>query len=245
MVTMPIQYQPAGDQSILVQFGNEINEHNNAMVRSFAHLVESQSGEAWGEVILGYTTVLVHYNPLAISFHEAVEQFGKWESELAEVALPASRVVEIPVVYGGQFGPDLEDVAVHNGLSSDEVMQIHASKEYLVYFLGFTPGFPFLGGMSEKIATPRLQSPRVSIPAGSVGIANNQTGIYPVSSPGGWRLVGRTPLRFYDPVGDPPFLLQAGDYLRFVKIDSDQYHNIKQQVDKNMYVPVIRVARGS
>jgi inhibitor of KinA len=242
---MKTQYKPAGDQSILVQFGTEINEQINTKVRRFAHLVESQSGEAFGEVILGYTTVLVHYNSLAISYPEVVQQFKKWENEWSETDLPASRVIEIPVVYGAQYGPDLEDVAAHNALSSDEVIKIHSSKDYLVYFLGFTPGFPFLGGMSEKIATPRLQSPRVSIPAGSVGIANNQTGIYPVSSPGGWRLIGRTPLRFYDPMSDPPFLLQPGDYLRFVIIEADQYDDIKDQVDKNTYAPVISVSRGS
>lgn len=242
---MELQYKPAGDQCILLQFGNEIDEHINAKVRSFAHMVERYSGRKYGEVILGYTTLLVHYNPLFISFQEAVEEFKEWENQLLEINLPASRIVEIPVVYGGEFGPDLKDVAFHNHLSCEEVIKIHSSKDYLVYFLGFTPGFPFLGGMSEKIATPRLQSPRISIPAGSIGIANKQTGIYPVSSPGGWRLVGQTPLRFYDPLGDSPFLLLPGDYLQFVIIDPDQYYIIKEKVDHNTYEPVKRVVRGS
>jgi inhibitor of KinA len=240
---MKIQYKLAGDQSILVRFGDEINEVVNANVRSFAHLVESYTREGFGEVILGYTTVLVHYNPLLISYHEALKQFQEWEEQLADVELPAPRVVEVPVVYGGEFGPDLEDVAAYNKLTPEEVIQIHSSKDYLVYFLGFTPGFPFLGGMSEKIATPRLESPRISIPGGSVGIANKQTGIYPVSSPGGWRLVARTPLRFYDPSNDPPFLLQPGDFLRFVVIDGDKYRQINEQVDQKTYIPIVHTRR--
>ncbi|HET7615855.1 MAG TPA: 5-oxoprolinase subunit PxpB, partial [Bacillales bacterium] len=152
-------------------------------------------------------------------------------------SIPASQIVEIPTAYGGEWGPDLKDVAEHNGLTPDEVVAIHSGSEYLVYFLGFTPGFPFLGGMSEKIATPRLSSPRVSIPGGSIGIAENQTGIYPVSSPGGWRLIGQTPLQLYHHEKEKPFLLEPGDYVKFKPVEGDEFERIKEEVRAGKYEP--------
>jgi inhibitor of KinA len=147
-------------------------------------------------------------------------------------------VVSIPVCYGGAFGPDLDFVAGHNKLSVQEVIDIHTSRPYQVYMLGFTPGFPYLGGMSERIAAPRLAQPRVAIPAGSVGIAGSQTGIYPIESPGGWQLIGRTPLRLFDPGSATPFLFAAGNYLRFTAIDADAFLEIRQQVESGSYAPV-------
>ncbi|HHY76979.1 MAG TPA: 5-oxoprolinase subunit PxpB, partial [Clostridiales bacterium] len=146
-----------------------------------------------------------------------------------------AKVVEIPTIYGGEYGPDIEFVAQHNNLTVDEVIEIHSSRNYLIYMLGFTPGFPYLGGMSEKIETPRLKTPRTKIPAGSVGIAGKQTGIYPIDSPGGWQLIGRTPVKLYDPLADPPVLLNAGDYVRFVPIDEKEYKSILKQVEENKY----------
>jgi len=134
---------------------------------------------------------------------------------------PATRtVITIPVSYGGEFGPDLEFVATYNGMIEDEVVPAHTSTSYLVYMLGFTPGFPYLGGMSERIAASRLELPRVNIPAGFVGIAGKQTGIYPIESPGGWRQIGRTPLRLFDPMAEHPFLVASGDYLQFRRAKS-------------------------
>lgn len=184
--------------------------------------------------------MLVHYDPMVFTYSEVVAELEKLVEEASTATLPPARLIEIPTVYGDKWGPDLEDVAKYNGLTPEEVISIHSNADYLVYFLGFTPGFPFLGGMSEKIATPRLPTPRISIPAGSVGIANNQTGLYPTESPGGWRLIGRTPLRFYDPSWEQPFLLQAGDYVRFVPIDEEEYLAIEAEVKENRYVPVIR-----
>src|SRR5699024_980827 len=144
-------------------------------------------------------------------------------------------VVEIPVLYGSEWGPDLVDVAEINNLTEDEVINIHTEPSYLVYFLGFTPGFPFLGGMSEKIITPRLPNPRMRIRAGSVGIANNQTGIYPVSSPGGWRLIGHTPIPLYDSKKEWPFLLSPGDKLKFKSVTKEEYAEIVNRLQKNEY----------
>ena len=141
-----------------------------------------------------------------------------------DAALVEDDIVTIPVCYGGQFGPDLDDVAAHTGLAPREVIALHSEPLYLVYMIGFTLGFPYLGGMDPRIATPRLTTPRTVVPAGSVGIAGNQTGVYPSASPGGWRLIGRTPLRLADPSADPPCLLRAGNRIRFVPIDEPTYY---------------------
>jgi len=162
----------------------------------------------------------------------------------SSAASDTARIITIPVSYGGEFGPDLEFVAKHNSITEDEVVAIHTSIPYLVYMLGFAPGFPYLGGMSERIATPRLASPRVKIPAGSVGIAGKQTGIYPLESPGGWQLIGRTPLTLFDPLAKNPFVFAAGDYLQFTAIKMDEYVALKEQVASGNYAPVARsVAR--
>jgi len=145
-------------------------------------------------------------------------------------------VTEVPTIYGNEYGPDLEFVAKHNGLTPEEVVQIHAGTAYLIYMLGFMPGFVYLGGMSPKIATPRLETPRIKIPGGSVGIAGSQTGIYPAESPGGWQLIGRTPLKLFDPYRQPPALLQAGNYVTFVSITPQEFARIKGEVEQGTCV---------
>ncbi|HET7627763.1 MAG TPA: 5-oxoprolinase subunit PxpB [Bacillales bacterium] len=242
---MKFRYQPAGDQSILVEVSRQDDEETNAKIRSLSKLVEEEQVSGFGETILGYRTLLVTYDPLQLTFAEAVRKLKSLEREMKEVELPKTRVIEIPIVYGGENGPDLEAVAEHNQLTPQEVITIHSSPEYLVYFLGFTPGFPFLGGMSEKLATPRLSNPRVSIPGGSVGIAEGQTGIYPVKSPGGWRLIGRTPLALYDPGKANPFLLEAGDYVKFKPIRQREFESIVHEVETGEYEPVISVKGGN
>ena len=155
---------------------------------------------------------------------------------LDQTDLPPSDVLEIPVLYGGEAGPDLEFVAQHAGKTPEEVIRIHSAPEYLIYMLGFTPGFTYLGGMSEEIAAPRLTAPRVKIPAGSVGIAGAQTGVYPIDSPGGWQLIGRTPVRMYDPDRETPILPQAGQYIHFYPIDQAEYDRIAAQEAAGGYV---------
>ena len=152
-----------------------------------------------------------------------------------KVEIPPSDVLEIPVLYGGEMGPDLAFVAQNAGISEEEVVKIHTSTEYLIYMLGFTPGFTYLGGMSDKIATPRLKQPRVKIPAGSVGIAGKQTGVYPVDSPGGWQLIGRTPVKMYDPDREVPILPQAGQYIKFKAVSQAEYDKIAEEVAKGTY----------
>lgn len=232
---MVIQYKPAGDMCLIMEFENEISTKVNSKVRSMYLAIEKSSLAGVEEVIPTYRSLLIHYNPLEVTGDDLIKELQGIEARLQEIELPKPKVVEIPTLYGGDFGPDLEFVAEHNGLSKEEVINIHSQEKYLIYMLGFTPGFPYLGGMPNKIATPRLENPRVRIPAGSVGIAGSQTGIYPIESPGGWRLIGQTPLKLFNPESTPHFLLQAGDYLQFTPIDEEEYHRIKNQVLNDKY----------
>ena len=145
------------------------------------------------------------------------------------------KVWEIPVLYGGELGPDFSYVAEHAGISGEELIRLHSEKDYLVYMLGFLPGFTYLGGLEEKLHTPRLENPRVKIPAGSVGIGGSQTGVYPVDSPGGWQLIGRTPVKMYDPEKQDPILVQAGEYIHFYPITDSEYARISEAVASGNY----------
>ena len=165
---------------------------------------------------------------MIIAFQQLAAMVEKRLADMQTVTLPSPRQVVIPVVYGGDFGPDLSFVAAHNHLSPEEVVTIHSTGRYPVYMLGFTPGFPYLGGLSEKIQAPRLKTPRTHVPAGTVGIANNQTGIYPVASPGGWRLIGRTPLKLFNPGAAAPFLIHPGDLITFRAISPSEYDRIRE-----------------
>ena len=165
-------------------------------------------------------------------------------TDLDEQSVGTSRVVRIPTLYGGEAGPDLEYVAEHAGIGTGDVIQIHSGTDYLVYMMGFSPGFPYLGGLSDLLTTPRLTTPRAAVPVGSVGIAETQTGVYPVTSPGGWRIIGRTPVRLFDPEASPPALLRAGDYLRFVPLESeDSYQQILGRVERGEYRVVTEEAK--
>lgn len=166
----------------------------------------------------GYASVLVSFDPLKTGRQDLETRIRELARAAENDPLPAPRIVDVPVAYGGENGPDLDDVARLHGLSADEVVAIHSSVEYLVYFLGFSPGFPYLGGMPEAIATPRLDRPRRRVPAGSVAIGGSQTGIYPVASPGGWRVIGRTALELFRPDREPPAVLAMGDRVRFVPL---------------------------
>lgn len=214
---------PAGDAALLVTLGEQIDPAVNRRVHALARrLTPAVRGLAeWplpgaGESVPGYAALLVHYDPLVCEY-AAVRAWVEDElAQVSEAELPEPRRVEVPVQYGGDHGPDLADVARHTGLSEAEVVRIHCARDYPVFMLGFMPGFPYLGGMDAAIACPRLPAPRQRVPAGSVGIAGQQTGIYPLESPGGWRIIGRTPLRLFDWQNDPPARLSPGDLVRFV-----------------------------
>lgn len=209
-------FSPSGDSAILVTFGTQIDLRTNRRAHALAYWWMAQTQPGMGEAVVGYATLLAHYDPLRMDYAAALALLRRGLEECAVLPELPPRVVEIPVRYGGEFGPDLAFVAAHCGLSEKEVVARHSAGEYPVYFIGFTPGFPYLGGMDASIAAPRLATPRPRVPAGSVGIAGAQTGVYPLESPGGWRIIGQTPMRLFDPARNPPALLEPGDVVKFV-----------------------------
>ncbi len=230
-----IRYKSAGDRAIVVEYGNEISETVNKKVRALSYLLDREPLEAVIEVVPTYRSLMVHYDPLISDENSMIQMLQEKERRLGNLELPPPIVTEIPTLYGSEYGPDLEKVAKHCGLSKEEVIAIHSSTEYLIYMIGFTPGFPYLGGMDPRIATPRLENPRTKISKGSVGIADTQTGIYSVDSPGGWKLIGWTPVPLFDPEASHPFLLNAGDYVKFRAIEELEYHRIKEKMAEGKY----------
>ena len=225
-----------GDTSLAVEFGNEISESINSRIRAFNIALANSRTPGIVETVPTYRSLMIHYDPAVIGYDALKLRLQSLLGELDSIAIPPSEVLEVPVLYGGEMGPDLGFVAGHAGMTEEEVIATHAGTEYLIYMLGFTPGFTYLGGMSEAIATPRLAQPRVKIPAGSVGIAGGQTGVYPIDSPGGWQLIGRTPGKMYDPDRAEPILPRAGQYIRFRPIDRAEFDRIAKLVEKGEYV---------
>ena len=221
-----VRFLLTGDTSLCAEFGNEISEKINAEIRAFNILLKEGGIRGIVETVPTYRSLMIHYDPGKVSCKKLIAQLTALTGQLDRIAIPPSDVLEIPVLYGGDMGPDLPFVAEHAKLPEEEVIRIHSSVEYLIYMLGFTPGFTYLGGMSDQLETPRLKTPRVKIPAGSVGIAGKQTGVYPIDSPGGWQLIGRTPVRMYDPECETPILPQAGQYIRFRALDRKEYDEI-------------------
>lgn len=225
---------PAGDKAVVVEYGDEISEECNKRVLNLYSALKKLGDSGITSMIPTYRSLLIKYEPLKLAVDELTRLIAKCdETASADVFKP--KVLEIPVAYGGDFGQDLDFVAEYHHMTPDEVINIHTSVVYRIYMLGFTMGFAYLGGMSEKIATPRLEKPRTEIPAGSVGIAASQTGIYPVASPGGWRLIGKTPVRLYDPLREKPILLEAGNYIKFVRVSLEEFYNIEERIKKNDY----------
>lgn len=217
---------PLGDAAVLVRVGDAIDAATHARVRAVLDALGRAPIAGVREFVPAYAAVAVHYDPEAFAA-AADGPYARIAAALEERlaglevgAVPPGRLVEVPVRYGGDVGPDLGEVARHAGLTEDEVVRVHAGAEYAVYMVGFAPGFPYLAGLPERLAMPRRDSPRVAVPAGSVGIGGRQTGIYSLQTPGGWRIIGRTPLRLFRPDAEPPTLLQLGDRVRFVPVDA-------------------------
>ncbi len=230
---------PVGDRAISIDFGQVIDPIINRHIRQTIERIKELQLDGIIELVPTYCALLVEYDAMLYSYSEICNIIEPTlEEGMANTINELVTVVEVPTVYGGEFGPDLSFVASHNHLSEDEVISIHSGTDYLVYMLGFIPGFTYLGGMDLRIATPRLSSPRTLIPAGSVGIAGEQTGTYPSDSPGGWQIIGRTPVTMYDMSKAQAALLKAGDYVRYVPIDESEFHRIKALGTD--YVSVIR-----
>ncbi|MBE0618316.1 MAG: 5-oxoprolinase subunit PxpB [Proteobacteria bacterium] len=219
----------AGDRGLLVEYGDGIDPEVNRKVRAVAAVLGRERPVGIAELVPTYRSLLLVYDPLVTDPARLEQILDKLEGRLSGIPVPEPRTVTIPVCYGGEFGPDLAFVAESHGLTEDEAVRLHAGTTYPIYMIGFTPGFPFLGGLPGLLHTARLETPRTAVPAGSVGIANNQTGIYPVASPGGWRLIGRTPLRLFDPGREDPFLYRAGDLIRFEPITREEYDRLARE----------------
>ena len=224
-----VQILPSGDSGILVRFGNLITEEINKKVHDLQFILDSNKSIGIIEMVPAYTDLLILYNPSKISFKALNEEIQKAIKTENKTKVQDQRLIKIPTCYEGEYGADLEEVSKNTKLTVDEIIKIHSSTEYLVYMLGFTPGFAYLGGMDERIACPRKKIPRQDIPAGSVGIADKQTGIYPIESPGGWQLIGRTPLNLFDPKREEIFLCKAGDKLQFVPISKKEFESIQKE----------------
>ncbi len=229
------RFLSGGDRAIFIEFGDSIDPDVNQRVRNLKLAIERAGIPGVVESVPTYRSLLVYFEPLQVSALKLRETVCHLLQSAIENELPKRRLIEIPTAYGGEFGPDLELVAQHNNLSAAEVVRIHSGTRYLIYMIGFMPGFPYLGGMSPRIATPRKTTPRLKLPAGSVGIAGTQTGIYPAESPGGWQIIGRTPLELFHTTREPPAILQAGDYLTFISVAPEEFTKIKEAVRNGKY----------
>jgi KipI family sensor histidine kinase inhibitor len=236
-----VRFEVASDQALIVYFDssdkksgakaphlqNQITIEGHERVRRLLRLVELEPIAGVRNLHPAYCSLLVKFDAMKWRHEELEEVLRGYVERMERVALPEPRLVEVPVCYGAEFGPDLKDVAEFHGITTERAIELHAAATYLVYFLGFVPGFAYLGEVSEELATPRLATPRRSVPAGSVGIAGRQTGVYPVATPGGWRLLGRTPVKMFQPNRAEMSLLVIGDRVRFVPISAEQFAKLE------------------
>ena len=217
------QFRAASDQSLLVSFGQQITLENHQRVLKLLRLLQAEPIEVIRNLHPAYCSLLIKFDPLRLDHDEVQSRLLPYLVRLGKTPLPAPQQVEIPVCYGGEFGPDLNDVAALHGMTPAQAIELHSSPVYIVYFLGFAPGFAYLGGLPEALASPRLETPRAKVPQGSVGIGGNQTGVYPFATPGGWRLIGRTPVAMFRRHQARMNLLQIGDHVRFRAISKEEF----------------------
>jgi inhibitor of KinA len=224
-----------GDAALTVEFGHEIDPTLNARVISFAQTVRAQTWEGVLDVVPTYCSVTIHVDPLCLDLNTLTDRLLNLPHALSQEATSSGTHHTIPVLYGSEWGPDLEEVAAYAKMSGADVIRLHSSVLYRVYMLGFSPGFPYLGSVPKALAIPRLTTPRTRVPAGSVGIADMQTGIYPTATPGGWRLIGRTPIDLYRPSRTTTFLLSPGDMVRFVPITAQEFDRLLRERDADTH----------
>jgi len=231
---------PIGESAVLIEFGRKIDKDIHKTVRMFGEYLDKHPFEGMIEYVPAFSTVTIFYDIMKLRIRKVDKGIKESSYEIVSSLInnmldnfnvsmnEKVRIMKIPVCYGGQFGPDLHYVAEYNKIPVDRVIEIHSNNDYVVYMIGFAPGFPYLGGMSEKIAAPRRKSPRRSVPKGSVGIAGMQTGVYPISTPGGWQIIGNTPKVLFSTSKCPPSILCPGDVVRFYPISSDEYDKYKE-----------------
>jgi len=233
---------PCGDRAVSVELGDEVNRELNARVLALEYLLQQRALPGVGETVPSYRALLVYYDPLVIGYEALGATLRELGAKARPEVLPPARTVELPCCYGGELGFELEEAARKIGLAPDEMARLHAGSEYYVYFVGFTPGLPYMTGMPERLTIPRLTNPRTKTPPGSVAIGGVQCCVYSIESPGGFWVLGRTPVRLYDPTAADPILLRAGDHVRFRPIDRAEYDAIAALVEAGRYTPRISVA---
>ena len=215
-----IRFFPAGDCALVAEFGNEIDENINNKVHHLARWIGERKIRGIRETIPTFRSLMVIYDPSRISYRRLTRVLSRCRFDALGGDGGQKQIIEVPCCYDG---PDMDDMVSLTGLSREEIIAIHSGTDYKIYMMGFLPGFVYLGGLDKRIHAPRLSTPRTRIEPGSVGIGGNQTGVYPVASPGGWRILGYTPLKFYDPESSSPILCHAGQYIRFVPISREEY----------------------
>ena len=220
MLYEKLKFRTMGDRSLLVELGDEISPSVNQRVQELFTAMDMHPVDGVRELVPSYRSLLVIYDPLNISPADLKHTIRDTYQNLDQAELPEPRTIDIPIVYGGEQGPDLESVAQYHHITPQEVIDYHTRPTYRVYMIGFTPGYPYLGEVPDAISTPRRETPRILVPQGSVGIAQKQTGIYSVDSPGGWQIIGWTPVNLFDPQAQPPSLLMMGDRVRFQAISA-------------------------
>jgi KipI family sensor histidine kinase inhibitor len=224
-----VRFQRASDQSQLVYFGQEITLAAHEQIRKMLRLLEMEPIAGVRNLHPAYCSLLVKFDALKLRHEELEAILRKYLARLEEVTLPEPRIQEIPVCYGGAYGPDLKGVCAIHGITPERAIELHSSRLYLVYFLGFVPGFAYLGELPKELVTPRLPAPRKRVPAGSVGIAGSQTGVYPFATPGGWRLLGRTPIKMFRADREESSLLSIGDRVRFAPISAQRFAELEKK----------------
>jgi KipI family sensor histidine kinase inhibitor len=224
----PVRFRPASDRSLMVSFGDRISLDIHQRVRTLLQMLTSAPISGVRNLQPGYCTLLITFDGLQLRHDELQTMVQSYIDRMDAVRLPATRQVEIPVCYGGDLGPDLDELAQLHDMTVTQAVELHSSAEYVVYFLGFVPGFAYLGGLPDALATPRLAAPRWAVPAGSVGIGGKQTAVYPVASPAGWRLIGRTPLALFSANRDAMSLLSMGDRVRFIPISREKFVDLSR-----------------
>lgn len=232
-----MQILPAGDQALVVEFGKNIDEEINNKVHALSGYIKRQNIKGVRETLPTYRSLMVFYDSSEIDFFKLSKIIRHHKPIRGRNCKKIRKKWIVPCCYGGGYGPDLKRMSDMLGIEQEEIIRIHEKADYKVYMLGFLPGFVYLGGLDEKICVPRLETPRIKIPARSVGIGGNQTGVYPVSSPGGWRLIGSTPLDFYNPENESPTLCRAGEYISFVSINETEYKAIRKDVNAGVFKP--------
>lgn len=213
-----MDYSRYGEDGIRVLFGNTIDLETNQAIRKFYFFLKSLQRKDIIDIIPSFKSCLIHFNDRRTSYDEFVSFLRGKENEIASIRVPEPRFHEIPVTYGGEYGPDMEFVCSYSGLNEEEVIEIHSSTVYTVFAVGFIPGFPYMGTLDKRIYAPRLETPRLKVPEGSVGLAQLQTGIYSFESPAGWRIIGKTSVQLFDSGKEPYSLLRMGDMVRFIPV---------------------------